>query len=80
MIEKLSGNYNRGYTKAIQDIQEVFQYIKSDLDHHHVKLTHKSAEKLLQCCLENREKIRDSWNGFIRYNCKTKEFEFYDQN
>lgn len=26
MLEKLSGDYIRGYTKAIQDMQEVFTY------------------------------------------------------
>ena len=23
-------------------------------------------KKILKCCLENREKLRDDWNGFIR--------------
>ena len=76
-MEKLSGDYNRGYTKAIQDLQEVFRYVKADLDYHHIRFTHKIATKLLQCCLENREQLRDEWNGFIRYNSNTGEFEFY---
>lgn len=24
------------------------------------------AIKILECCLDNREKLRDDWNGFIR--------------
>ncbi|GFI32119.1 hypothetical protein IMSAGC013_03518 [Lachnospiraceae bacterium] len=35
MLDKLSGDYIRGYTKAIQDLQEVFTYIQPDLRHHH---------------------------------------------
>lgn len=34
-LDKLSGDYIRGYTKAIQDLQEVFTYIQPDLRHHH---------------------------------------------
>lgn len=77
-IEKLSGEYIRGYTKAIQDITEVFNYIIPDLRHHHKSLNSKSALRLLQVILENREQIRDNWKGFIRYNSKLQDFEWYD--
>lgn len=30
-IPVLSGDFNRGYTKAIMDVAEVFSYIQSDL-------------------------------------------------
>ena len=80
MLERLSGDYNRGYTKAITDIQEVFRYIESDLNHHHKKITGKVAKELLQCCLENREKLRENFDGFIRWNCKKECFEFYEPN
>lgn len=79
-MERLSGEYNRGYTKAIQDIQEVFIYIQSDLKHHHKALTAKMSERLLKCCLENRERLRESINGFIRYNGQKQDFEFYEPN
>ncbi len=78
MIERLSGEFNRGYTKAIQDIQEVFDYIDDDLRHHNKRLTHKLAKELISCCLMNREHLRESMNGFIRYNVSTNEFEFYE--
>ena len=78
MLERLSGEYNRGYTKGIQDIIEVFDYIQGDLKHHKKRLTEKLAKDLLKCCLENRERLRESVNGFIRYNGKTEQFEFYE--
>lgn len=63
---RLSGDYNRGYSKAIQDIIEVFDYMNDDLKAHNMRMNYNWAEKILKCCLENREKIRDDRNGFIR--------------
>lgn len=80
MFERLSGDFNRGYTKAIQDIQEVFEYIEEDLRYHHKKMTGKLAKDLLKCCLDNRERLRESMNGFIRWNHKKECFEFYEPN
>lgn len=77
MIEKLSGEYIRGYTKAIQDLQEVFEYIQPDLKYHHKNLNGKLSLMLLRCCLLNREKLRDKCNGFIRYNGRKKDFEWF---
>jgi len=78
MLERLSGEYNRGYTRAIQDITRVFDYIQMDLNYHHKKLTAKLTEELLKCCLENRERLRESVDGFIRWNTKKNGFEFYE--
>ena len=80
MIERLSGEYNRGYTNAIQDLIEIFQYVQSDLKHHHKNLTPKLSAELLSCCLTNREKLRDHWNGFIRWNCVKNAFEYFECN
>lgn len=76
--EKLSGDFIRGYTKAVQDIQEVFQYIQTDLKFHRKTLTSKLCSQLLACCLKNRERLRESLNGFIRWNTQKKDFEFYE--
>lgn len=77
-IERLSGDYNRGYTAAIQDIIEIFNYIQSDLKHHHKTLTAKNSIELLNTILNNRMYIRDQiGNGFIRWNCKLSKFEYY---
>lgn len=78
-FERLSGDYNRGYTKAIQDLMEVFDYIQADLNHHKKRLNNKSCKELLHCCLENREQLRENRDGFIRWNNITKEFEFYSK-
>lgn len=78
MIERLSGDYNRGYTKAIMDIQEVFSYINDDLKYHRKRMNDKVAKELLECCLQNRENLRESVNGFIRWNNKLDKFEFYE--
>jgi hypothetical protein len=77
-LPRLSGDYIRGYTKAIQDMQEVFNYIESDLTHHKKRLNMKLAKELLACFLTNREKVRENRNGFIRWNCVTKEFEWFN--
>ena len=58
-IEKLSGDFIRGYTKAIQDISEVFDYVNNDLKCHKKRLNDKLAKELLKCILENRENIRE---------------------
>lgn len=77
-MDRLSGDYNRGYTKAIMDIKEVFNYIQPDLLWHKKRLTPKLAVELINCCLDNRERLRESVRGFIRWNSRTQEFEFYE--
>lgn len=76
-MERLSGEYNRGYREAIMDVTEVFRYIQPDLKHHHKSLNGKLAMELLRVILENREALRDDWNGFIRFNGTSKKFEYY---
>ena len=78
-MDRLSGDYNRGYTKAIQDIIEVFTYILTDLRWHHKNLNAKTSIKLLQAILKNREMLSDDWGGFIRYNGKD-DFEWFNPN
>jgi hypothetical protein len=77
-FSRLSGDFNRGYTKAIQDIIEIVKYVQPDLKHHHTTLNAKKIEALLKCCLDNRGYLRDSiGNGFIRWNGVKNEFEYY---
>lgn len=81
-LQFLSGEFNRGYTKAIQDVIEIFNYIQPDLKHHHKNLNGKLSVELLNCILENRGQLRDSVfglpnQGFIRYNGKLNKFEYY---
>lgn len=79
-MERLSGEYNRGFTQGLLAVQEVLKYIQPDLSHHHKRLTPKLIDELLKCCIDNRENLRESVNGFIRYNGKTNSFEFYEPN
>lgn len=79
-IEKLSGEFIRGYTKAIQDISEVFDYVNNDLKCHKKRLNDKLAKELLKCILENRENIREDKNGFIRWTYVTNKFEWFKRS
>ena len=77
-IERLSGEFNRGYTRAIQDIQEIFKNIEDDLRYCHKKrLNAKIAEMLLDVILENRAKLREKREGFIRWNRQKQSFEWF---
>lgn len=76
-MERLLGEYNRGYREAIMDVTEVFRYIQPDLKRHHRSLNSKLAMELLRVILENREALRDDWSGFIRFNGASKKFEYY---
>lgn len=79
-IEKLSGDYIRGYTKTIMDMSEIFDYVNNDLKHHKKRLNDKLAKELLQCVLTNREKIREDRDGFIRWNCVENKFEWFKRS
>ena len=74
-IERLSGEYNRGYRQAIMDVQDVFEYIEDDLACHKKRLNMKLTKELLKCILINREAIREKRNMFIRWNPRENNFE-----
>ncbi len=77
-MDRLSGDWNRGYTRAIQDIIEIFNYIQDDLKHHKKGFSQKTAKRLLEVILQERANLRDHiGNGFIRYNGQLQEFEYY---
>lgn len=77
-FEYLSGEYNRGYRDAIVDITDVVMYIQIDLKRHNKRLTPALTERLLSCCLTNRERLRESVGGFIRWNKQKEDFEYYE--
>lgn len=66
-FERLSGDFNRGYTKAIQDIIKIFDYIQPDLAHHHKKLIPKLSMKLLNVILQERDKLREDWEMTVSF-------------
>ena len=63
---KLSGEFNRGYSRAITDIIEVCDYMNNDLKANGMRMNYQWVKKILQCCLENRDKLRENCDGFIR--------------
>lgn len=79
-MDRLSGDFNRGYTKAIQDITEVFTYVQDDLLYHKKRLNFKLAIEILKLCLHNRESIRENRSGFIRWNTQKQGLEFFTPN
>lgn len=74
-LPRISREFNRGYTKAIQDLIDVFKHIQPDLKHYHKNLNGKLALKLLKCCLDNRMNLRDREDMFIRFNVQKQDFE-----
>lgn len=77
-MDKLSGDYIRGYTAAIRDCEEIVRGAVFDLAHHKKKLTEKRAEDLFKVVLEHRAEIREKQPGFVRYNSITGRFEFFN--
>jgi hypothetical protein len=65
-LPRLSREYNEGYTKAIKDIIDVLAYVNHDLQGRNMRMNYNWVDKTLKCCLENRDKLRDNRNGFIR--------------
>ena len=74
----LSGEFNRGYTAALMDVKEILKCIESDLRYHHKSLSFKTANQLISCVIENREKIRENMDGFFRWNKQLNNFEWYE--
>lgn len=77
MMEKLSGEYIRGYTKAIKDIEDVFVYVQEDLTRNKKRFNYKLIIRLLELFLQYRENFRENGDGFIRWNRKKDNLEFY---
>lgn len=77
-MERLSGDYNRGYTKAIKDIEDVFVYVQEDLTMHKKRFNFKLIVRLLELFLNNRENFRENRDGFIRWNTKENNLEFFN--
>ena len=71
-LPRLSGDFVRGYTKAIQDMENAFICVNQDLIHHKMRLNYDWAMKILHCFLMNREKFRENRNGFLRTELSDK--------
>ena len=84
MVERLSGDYIRGYTKALLDFREIIRYVNCDLSYHKKRWNYTLFNKLLDCCIENRENLRETQSGlsdgFIRWNQNKNDFEYFERN
>lgn len=77
-IVKLSGDYIRGYTKALMDIQELLPTVIVDLKRFKRKLDGKHLNDFFKLIIEHRESLREETGGFIRFNWVKKELEWYE--
>lgn len=85
-FERLSGDFNRGYTKAIQDIVKVFDCVNDEMNYKKLRWNYSMIMKVLDCFLKNREKFRDDMGtstGFIRVvkdeKGKWSNVEYFDR-
>lgn len=76
-FSRLSSDFNRGYTKAIQDLAKEVKSVQVDLRAHKKNINYKTLEELLSLFLEHRENFRENRDGFIRYNVQKTALEFY---
>lgn len=79
-IERPSSGYIRGYTRAIQDIIEIFTYVHEDMKEYKKHFNIQRIMRLLNLILEYRDNFRENFSGFIRWNNNKQDFEFYDPN
>ena len=87
MHDYLNADFIRGYTKAIQDTQCIFEYVHYELAGRGIPLNYKRSMELLDIILQNRMQLREQFNcnsgidtesAFIRWNVSKKALEFYD--
>lgn len=79
MFEKLSGDYVRGYTAALVDLQKMLadpDGLVKDMKNHKKRLNQKSLTELLNLCIRHRAILRENPFAFVRVN-SNNEFEIY---
>ena len=87
MYDYLNSEYIRGYTKAIQDIQCIFENVHEELAWRRIPFNYKRSMELLDIILKNRmplreqdncSKVADKQAASIRWNVNKKCLEYYD--
>ena len=87
MYDYLNAEFISGYTKAIQDIQCIFEDVHNELAGRKIPFNYKRSMELLDIILENRMQLREQFNcnkgidkesAFIRWDINKKALEFYD--
>lgn len=77
---KISPEYIRGFTRAIQTIQEQFDTICMDLKYHKKRPTEKLIREFLQECLNSRTLLRDFSDSFVRWNPKQNKMQAWRES
>ena len=66
-MDKLSGEFIRGYTKALRDLEGLLNDgLALDLKRHHKTFNVKTAKEYVRAIIKNREVIREYNDAFIR--------------
>ena len=76
-MERLSGEFNHGYTQALKDMRELLPIIIEDLQTNRKRITRKLMAEYMECCINHREQLREEPNGFIRWNKQLNGFEYF---
>ena len=76
-MERLSGEFNRGYTQALKDLEESLPGVIMDLKYNRKKITPKLMKEYVECCIRHREQLRENLEGFIRWNKQLDGFEYF---
>lgn len=74
----LSGDYIRGYTKALMDVQEMFRYLQQDAAFRGKQMNWKKIDQLMKCVIANRDAMRENSKGFFRWNKLHEKFEWFE--
>lgn len=77
MMERLSGDYNRGFMAGIIACQEALESVNADFIGRKKRMNAKQMKELLDCVLENRAMLREHL-GFIRRDWPNERFEWFE--
>ena len=75
-VERLSGDYNRGYLQALLDLSETMPMLCEDLRHYRISLRPGRIAEMLKLYLQHRMDLREQ-RGFLRWNAVEKAFEWF---
>ena len=76
----LSGDYIAGYTRALMDVKEIFEYLQSDPQFKSKAWNWNKLSQLMKCVLANKDNLREHHDkGFIRWNKMIEKFEWHEE-
>lgn len=75
-MEPLIPGFNMGYTAALMDLEKLLPCAIADLKRAR-RLNEKQLSIALALFIDHREEIRNGSDGFVRWNFKKKELEWY---